>query len=69
MQKVEEKPVVKPRTFQVNYIAECEKQMTGKLGRKVKITNGKRKGRFEIEFYGDEDLQNLLDLLQTIGRA
>ena len=34
--------------------------------RGVKIINGKRKGKFELEFYGQEDLQNLLDALMTI---
>ena len=52
--------------FTVDYIAECEKDLTGRLGRKVKIVNGKRKGRFELEFYGQEDLQRLLELLQSL---
>ena len=52
--------------FTVDYIAECEKELTGRLGRKVKIVNGKRKGRFELEFYGQEDLQRLLELLQSL---
>ena len=37
------------------------KSLSKHLGRGVKIVNGKRKGRFELEFYGQEDLQNLLD--------
>ena len=53
-------------SFTVDYIAECEKDLTRHLGRKVKIVNGKRKGRFELEFYGQEDLQNLLDLLSSL---
>ena len=32
------------------------------------IVNGKRKGRFELEFYGQEDLQNLLDALMKIQK-
>jgi len=53
-------------SFTVDYIAECEKELTRHLGRKVKIVNGKRKGRFELEFYGQEDLQTLLDQLQSL---
>ncbi|MBQ6798041.1 MAG: ParB/RepB/Spo0J family partition protein [Oscillospiraceae bacterium] len=53
-------------SFTVDYIAECEKDLTRHLGRKVKIVNGKRKGRFELEFYGQEDLQTLLDLLSSL---
>ena len=52
--------------FAVNYVSECEKALSKHLGRKVKIVNGKRRGRFELEFYGPEDLQNLLDSLLKI---
>ena len=55
-------------TLAVNYIAECEKSLSKHLGRKVKITNGKRKGKFELEFYGQDDLQVLLDTLMGLGR-
>ncbi len=57
-----------PITFAVDYVAECEKQLSKHLGRGVKIVNGKRKGRFELEFYGQEDLQVLLDALLKIQK-
>ena len=53
----------------VDYVAECEKSLSRALGRGVKIVNGKRKGRFELEFYGQEDLQALLDALMTLKGA
>lgn len=56
----------KPVTFAVDYIGECEKQLSKHLNRGVKIVNGKRKGRFELEFYGQEDLQALLDALMKL---
>ena len=55
-------------TLAVDYVAECEKNLSKHLGRGVKIVNGKRKGRFELEFYGQEDLQTLLDALMTIQK-
>ena len=55
-------------TFEVNYVAECEKSLSKHLGRGVKIINGKRKGKFELEFYGEEDLQNLLDALMKLQK-
>ena len=55
-------------TLKVDYVAECEKQLSKQLGRGVKIVNGKRKGRFELEFYGQEDLQILLDALMKINK-
>lgn len=54
--------------FAVDYVAECEKTLSKALGRGVKIVNGKRKGRFELEFYGEEDLQNLLDALMQLKK-
>ncbi|MBO5687213.1 MAG: ParB/RepB/Spo0J family partition protein, partial [Alistipes sp.] len=56
----------KPVTLAVNYVSECEKQLSKHLGRGVKIINGKRKGRFELEFYGQEDLNHLLTALLTL---
>lgn len=61
------KPVQKKtEVFAVDYVAECEKNLSKHLGRGVKIINGKRKGKFELEFYGQEDLQNLLDALMNL---
>lgn len=58
----------KKEVFAVDYVAECEKSLSKHLGRGVKIVNGKCKGRFELEFYGQEDLQNLLDALMKIQK-
>ena len=58
----------KPVTCAVDYIGECEKQLSKHLNRGVKIVNGKRKGRFELEFYGQEDLQTLLDALMKLQK-
>ena len=58
----------KAPTLAVDYVAECEKNLSKHLGRGVKIINGKRKGRFELEFYGQDDLQVLLDALMQIER-
>ena len=53
----------KPAPLSVDYVGECEKLLTKHLGRKVKIVNGKRKGHFELEFYGQDDLQTLYETL------
>ena len=58
----------KEEVFAVDYVAECEKSLSKHLGRGVKIINGKRKGKFELEFYGQEDLQNLLDALMKLQK-
>ena len=64
-----ETPVkIEPDVIHVNYVAECEKQLSRQLGRGVKIINGKKKGRFELEFYGQEDLQHLLEALMKLQK-
>ena len=50
-------------TLAVDYVAECEKKLSKHLGRGVKIANGKRKGRIELEFYDSDDLQVLYEAL------
>ena len=62
-------PVEKPeQPLTVDYIAECEKSLSKHLGRGVKIVSGKRKGRFELEFYGQEDLNKLLSTLMELKK-
>ena len=62
----EPEPKKKEETLKVDYVAECEKQLSKHLGRGVKIVTGKKKGRFELEFYDQDDLQNLLDALMKL---
>ena len=64
----EKEPVQEEPVLKVDYVKECEKSLSKHLGRGVKIVNGKRKGRFELEFYGQDDLQNLLDALMKIQK-
>ena len=62
-------PVPKQETFfAVDYVKECEKSLSKQLGRGVRIINGKRKGRFELDFYGQEDLQVLLEALMKLNK-
>lgn len=62
-----EKPAEAPaKVLEVDYIAECEQALARRLGRGVKITNGKRKGHLDLEFYGPDDLQQLLEALEQI---
>ena len=64
----EQEKVKEETVFQVDYVKECEKSLSKHLGRGVKIVNGKRKGRFELEFYGQDDLQTLLDALMKLQK-
>ena len=48
------------------YLGELEKNLSGRLGRKVKIAHRGKKGRIELEYYDSQDLESLLALLQAL---
>ena len=48
------------------YLGELEKDLAGRLGRKVKIAHKGKKGRIELEYYNEQDLETLLALLQGL---
>ncbi len=50
----------------VDYTAEAQKDLSSRLGRGVKIVTGRKKGRIELEYYGVDDLNDLLDALALI---
>ena len=49
------------------YLGELEKDLAGRLGRKVKIAHKGKKGRIELEYYNEQDLEALLALLQKLN--
>ena len=65
MQQKKEAPA--KSSVSVNYLEQVEKRLSGKLGRKVKLVSGRKKGRIELEFYDTNDLNNLIDLLEALG--
>lgn len=46
------------------YLEEVEKDLSGRLGRKVRIAHRGKKGKIELEYYNEQDLETLLALLQ-----
>lgn len=56
----------KKPSLDVDYTAEAQKDLSSRLGRGVKIVTGKKKGRIELEYYGVDDLNDLLDALALI---
>ena len=50
----------------VDYTAEAQKDLSSRLGRGVKIVSGKKKGKIELEYYGLDDLNDLLDALALL---
>ncbi len=50
----------------IDYTVEAQKELSAKLGRGVKIVNGRKKGRIELDYYGLDDLNALLDALALL---
>lgn len=50
----------------VDYSAEVEKELGEILGRRVHLVGGKKNGRIEIEFYGADDRENLIEQLRRL---
>ena len=63
---VEKPPVTEDKDNIQIYLDALEKDLSGLLGRKVKIAHKGKKGKIELEYYGDEDLELLLDALKTM---
>ena len=62
----EKKESKKPRSDEVDYLGEAQNELKAKLCRGVKIVSGRKKGRIELEYYGLDDLNDLLDALALI---
>lgn len=50
----------------VDYAAEVSEQLSKLLGRRVKLTDGKKTGRIELEFYGADDREALINALKKL---
>ena len=60
------RPAVTTGGLEVNYAEEAAKSLGAHLGRGCKIVSGRKKGRIELEYYGVDDLNNLLDALNAL---
>ena len=58
-----------PAPGQVDYAAAAQKELSSALGRKVRIVTGRNKGRVELEYYGIDDLNDLLEALALLRKA
>ena len=56
----------KATSISVDYAAEVSEQLSKLLGRRVKLTDGKKTGRIELEFYGADDREALINALKKL---
>ena len=66
-QAAEAEPVKTTREITVDYVKEVERELENALGRKVKLVDGRKKGRIEIEFYGADDREKLIENLRLFS--
>ncbi len=52
--------------IRVDYAAEVANRLSQSLGRKVKLVDGKKIGRIELEFYGADDREALISALERL---
>lgn len=67
IKKLSEEKYPQRRAGGVNYSSELSEKLSKFLGRGVKIISGKKKGRLELEYYGNDDLEALIGLLEALG--
>ena len=63
-----QKRTPKEQQIAVNYLEDLEKQLAQRLGRKINIAQGRKKGKIEIEFYGNDDLERLTKALLNLNQ-
>lgn len=66
LKETQEKPAKK--SAGVDYLGECARHLEQVLGRKVRMTQGRKTGRIELEYYDADDREALLQALEGIGR-
>lgn len=54
------------KTKKEPYIMELEENLMKILGTKVNLVQGRKKGKIEIEYYGNEDLERIIDILRGV---
>ncbi len=62
----EESGEVEVNEIKVDYAAEAASRLSQSLGRKVRLIDGKKTGRIEIEFYGADDREALIEALNKL---
>ena len=52
----------------VDYAAEAAEELSRLLGRKVRLQEGKRGGRIELDYYDPQDREVLIESLRRLGK-
>ena len=52
----------------VDYLGECARTLENALGRRVRLQQGRKVGKIELEFYGADDREALIEALRTLPK-
>ncbi len=69
MSSKKEKPPEESFLIKINYLADTEKRLETALGRKITIKDSNKKGYIELEYYGSDDREALIDALLEFGNS
>ena len=64
----EPRPEPEKDPLAVDYVAEVSEALSRAIGRKVRLIEGRRGGRIEIEYVGADDREALIELLQKLNK-
>lgn len=64
----EKTAVKKEKASGVDYLGECARELEQTLGRRVRMTQGRKGGRIELEFYDADDREALLEALKHLPK-
>lgn len=59
---------VQRKSSGVDYLGECARSLEQALGRKVRMTQGRKTGKIELEYYDADDREALLEALQQLPK-
>ena len=66
LSETDKSPSPKAAKAGVDYTAEAEKELSSRLSRGCRIVTGRKKGKIELEYYGLDDLNDLIDALRVL---
>ena len=69
MASKKEKQPEESASIKIDYLADTEKRLETALGRKVIIKDANKKGSLELEYYGSDDREALIDALLEFGNS
>ena len=66
--KKEVPPLTDEQRMNESYSRLAAQELSGKIGRTCRIVSGRKKGRIELDYYGLDDLNDLLEALAAIKK-